>query len=127
MAENKKKPGSPQSIAAVMYLGPHRPYGLSLMNRQVFTGTEPPPFCKALFAKRPHFAACFVPVLGAGKAIKELGDPKSSLSRAAAKVGAESAMTAEELQKHDAAAEADKKAGTAAQNHSTGSGESPGK
>ena len=76
---------------ALLYLGPNRPYDLPLMSRQIIAGTALPAFCREHAAQRGHFAACFVPVEEAGRAMADLKKPGSDIARAAAKVAAETA------------------------------------
>ncbi|MDR2946718.1 MAG: hypothetical protein LBV79_08240 [Candidatus Adiutrix sp.] len=92
----KEKPKSrvqekPLPRQALMYVGPNRPYELPLMRNQVIKGSAPPPFCAELAKGKPHFAACFIRIQEAGTALAALRDPKSDISRAAAKIADETA------------------------------------
>ncbi|MDR2503773.1 MAG: hypothetical protein LBD82_05250 [Deltaproteobacteria bacterium] len=74
---------------ARIYLGPSRPYGKPVFKGAVFHNGIPA-FCACLFQQSPHFAACFVPTAKTGRALQDLANPKSALSKAAAKVALES-------------------------------------
>ena len=74
---------------AVVYIGPNRPYGLPLMQNQIFTGNVPPPFAQSLCREKPHFAACFISTANLGAALSDRKDPRSAISLAVAGVGEE--------------------------------------
>lgn len=95
-AKTKATAKAASAQARTVYVGPNRPYDLPLMHNQIFIGDGPPPFCAEALTDNTPFAACFVPVADLGKALADLKNPKSDLTKAAAKVARE---TVEQLRK----------------------------
>jgi len=71
--EERTKPRADRASRAdqVMYIGPTLMQPVHLRHRAVFVGGIPE-YARKLAAQDPELAACFVPVVLAGKALREL-------------------------------------------------------
>ncbi|MDR2891598.1 MAG: hypothetical protein LBV80_00705 [Deltaproteobacteria bacterium] len=76
-------------VAALMYLGPNRAFGLPVAYNQLFRVSDIAGLPKPLHAKAGEdkdFAACFVEIANLGKALADLKKPDSGLSDSISKV-----------------------------------------